>query len=66
MQALLRENHELRQEMAKTSGVDPSKIRSGRKVCVGMGGVGMGGVGLGTDLNSHIWIVLFLSWQLSA
>lgn len=33
LQALLSENHELRQELAKASGVDPSRIRSGRKVC---------------------------------
>ena len=33
VQALLKENHELRKELVKVSGMDPSRIRSGRKVC---------------------------------
>ena len=32
VQALEKENHELKQELAKTVGVDPSKIRTRRKV----------------------------------
>ena len=32
VQALEKENHELKQELAKTAGVDPSKIRTRRKV----------------------------------
>ena len=33
LQALEKENHELRQEFAKTTGVAPSRIRSKIKVC---------------------------------
>lgn len=32
VQSLERENHDLRQELAKTTGVDPSRLRSSRKV----------------------------------
>ena len=34
VQALEKENHELKQELAKTAGVDPSKIRTRRKVWI--------------------------------
>ena len=34
VQALEKENHELKQELAKTAGVDPSKIRTRRKVAL--------------------------------
>ena len=33
MQAIEKDNFKLRQDLAKASGVDPSKIRGGRKVC---------------------------------
>ena len=33
VQALLKDNHELRKELIKVSGTDPSRLRSGRKVC---------------------------------
>ena len=32
VQALLRDNHELRQELSKVAGVNPGKFRSGHKV----------------------------------
>lgn len=34
VQSLLKENHELRKELGKVSGMDSSRIRSGRKVSV--------------------------------